>query len=422
MTRPLDRRGFLKAGGVAALSLAGCASLGRARPRVVVIGAGFGGATAARYLRRWAPEIEVVLVEREAAFVSCPVSNLVLAGYRTMADITLGYAGLERAGVRLVRDEATAVDVERRTVHLARGGALVYDRLIVAPGVDFIFEDMPHYRAAMQAGHVLHAWKAGPQTLALRRRLEEMPHGGVFVLSIPLAPYRCPAAPYERACVVASYFQRAKPRAKVLVLDANPDVTSKAPLFKRAWAELYPKLIEYRPSSIAVDVDPRARVVNCELEDVKGDVLNVLPPQRAGDIARRAGLITANDRWCETDWRTMESVVAPRVHVLGDSTLAAAVMPKSASMANQHAKLAASAIAALTEGRAPNPDPKIINTCYSYVSETEAIHVDTVYEWNAHAKTLGLVHGSGGISAERSALEGTYARAWAENIWHDCLG
>jgi sulfide dehydrogenase [flavocytochrome c] flavoprotein chain len=412
----MRRRDFLKLAGAA--SLAGCASTGPSKARVVVVGGGFGGATAAKYIRRWDPAIDVVLVEREPAFVSCPISNLVLGGYAAMADISRDYDSLRRHGVQIVRDEAVAVDTAKKTVKLARGGDLGYERLIVSPGIDFNFGEVQGYGEAMQTGRVLHAWKAGAQTEALRRQLEQMRDGGVYVLAVPLAPYRCPPGPYERASMVAAYFKQAKPRAKVLVLDANPDVTSKAGLFKRAWSDLYPGILEYRGNARAVGVDGSSMTVRLEVEDVRADVLNVVPPHRAGDLAVKAGLITTNNRWCDVDWRTMESKAARDVHVLGDATLSAPAMPKSASMANNHAKIAAAAIVELLNGRAPTP-LKIINTCYSFVAEKEAIRVSSVHEWDGN--TLSPVKGSGGVSAARSEAEGTYAWNWARTIWADSL-
>jgi sulfite dehydrogenase len=414
----MKRRDFLKLAGAA--SLAGCATPVPSKARVVVIGGGFGGATAAKYIRQWDASIDVVLIERDAEFVSCPMSNLVLGGFTGMQDITQSRDGLRRHGVQVVRDEAIAVDAAKKSVRLARGGDISYERLIVSPGIDFLFGDVQGYEAAMQSGRVLHAWKAGEQTVALRRQLEQMRDGGVYVLSIPLAPYRCPPGPYERASMVAAYFKQAKPRSKVLVLDANPDVTSKAGLFKRAWADLYPGILEYRGNSRAVGVDPASMTVKLELDDVKGDVLNVVPPHRAGDLAAKAGLITTNNRWCDVDWRTMESKAVKGVHVLGDATLSAPAMPKSASMANNHAKIAAAAIVELLNGRAPEP-VKIINTCYSFVSEKEAIRVSSVHEWEPNQGTLLAVKGSGGVSAARSDAEGTYAWNWARTIWADSL-
>ena len=415
-----NRRQLLKlAGAAGVLSLAGCAGMGASKARVVVIGGGYGGATAAKYIRMWDPAIEVVMVERAGLFTSCPMSNLVIGGNRSLEEIQRGYDGLRRHGVKVVNDEVTAVDAAKKTVSLARGGALTYDRLVVSPGIDFNFSEIDGYQAAQD--RVLHAWKAGPQTIALRRQLESMRDGGVYLLSIPLAPYRCPPGPYERASQVAHYFKRAKPRSKVLIVDANPDVTSKGPLFKRAWQELYPGMIEYRGNAKVVAVDGRAMAVRTDFDTIRGDVLNVVPPQRAGDIAVKAGLITHNNRWCDVDWRSCESKTIKAVHVLGDATLSAPGMPKSGHMANQQAKVCAAAVVALLNGREPNPQPVMTNTCYSFVSDKEVIHVASVHQWNAGQATVIPVKGAGGVSPARNELEGRYGWAWAQNIWADML-
>jgi sulfite dehydrogenase len=256
----MKRRDFLTA--AAAAPLAGCAASAQGAPRVVIIGGGYGGATAARYLRLWAPRIEVVLVEREAVFTSCPLSNLVLGGSRSIEEVRRSYDGLRRRGVQVVHDEAVAIDAGKRRVRLQRGAELRYDRLVVSPAVDFILDELEGYAASRDT--VLHAWKAGAQTVALRRQLEAMKDGGVYVLSLPVAPYRCPPGPYERACQVAAYFKQAKPRSKVLILDANEDVTSKAGLFKAAWKELYPGMVEYRPNSEVKSVDAKGKTVKTE--------------------------------------------------------------------------------------------------------------------------------------------------------------
>jgi NADPH-dependent 2,4-dienoyl-CoA reductase/sulfur reductase-like enzyme len=422
-----NRRDFLKATAAGAVSaaFAGCASVsetGKPIGRVIVVGGGFGGATAAKYLRLWSQgTVEVFLIERNSEFISCPMSNLVLGGSRGMADITRTYAKLRDYGVHLLRDEVTGVDADKRRIRLRRIQDLPYDRLVVSPGIDFMHEDIQGYDAEAQKT-ILHSWKAGPETVALRKQLEEMRDGGVYVLSIPLAPYRCPPGPYERACMVASYFKQAKPKSKVLVLDANPDVTSKGALFKAAWNDLYKGIVEYRGNAAARRVDARAKTVSTDFDTVRGDVLNVVPPQRAGDIAKSAGLITANNRWCGVDWLSMESLAAKNVHVLGDATLSAPLMPKSGQMANQHAKIAAAAIIELMNGRQPSPAPLITNTCYSYLSAKEAVHVASVHTYDPKDKTLKTVPGSGGLSSQRNEIEGAYAWGWAQNVWIDILG
>jgi sulfide dehydrogenase [flavocytochrome c] flavoprotein subunit len=425
MSLSLHRRTFMLAVGAAGVGvLAGCAvaTLRQPKARVVVVGGGFGGATAAKYVRLWDPNIEVVLVEREPAFVSCPLSNLVLGGHERIENLTTGYDTLARNyGVRVVRDEATAIDPERRELRLARGEPLRYDRLILSPGVEFLYDRVPGLETPQAQQRVLHAWKAGPQTVALRRQLEALPDGGVYVLHIPKTPYRCPPGPYERVAQVASYFKRYKPRAKVLVLDANPDIVSKKGLFLKAWNERYPGIIDYRPNSELVKVDAAGLRIETSFETITADVLNVVPPQQAGRIARQAGLVAPGERWVSVDFRSFESKSVPGVHVLGDATASAPGMPKSGFMANNHGKVAADAVVALLNGRAVNPEPIIANTCYSFVSETDVVHVASVHKWNAEQGTLVPVQGAGGLSTQASGLEGQYARSWARNIWADAL-
>lgn len=424
----MKRRSFLQSStALGLLGLAGCASTSiPSKAQVVVIGGGYGGATAAKYVRLLSEhKVDVVLIEPNTAFVSCPMSNLVIGGSRRVEDITTPYTGLERNhGVRIVRDLATAVDTQRKTVTLARGGSIGYDKLVVSPGIDLQFGAIENLLAANNTGQVLQAWKAGPETVALRRQLEAMPDGGVYAITIPEQPYRCPPGPYERACQVAWYFKNAKPRSKVLVLDANPDVTSKGALFKKVWAEQYPGIVEFRPQHKVLAVDPRAGLIKFEVqEDVKANVLNVLPPMRAGTIAQQAGLSNlANNRWCGVDYQTFESTAAKDVFVIGDAIQIAPAMPKSGHMANSHAKVAAAAIVAQLSGWAVNPAPMLTNTCYSFVDNSNVIHVASVHEYVAAEKTFKAVAGSGGLSPAPNAAEGVYAWNWAQNIWADALG
>ena len=421
-TITVQRRRLLGAGAVlAATTLAGCAGMasGPSSGRVVVVGGGYGGATAARYLKLWGGHIDVTLVERNPEFISCPISNLVLGGYKQMADITQGYGALKAVGVNVLQAEVTAIDVPGKKLRLAGGGELSYDRLVLSPGIDFMPDSIGGLPAALDSGRVLHAWKAGPQTVALRQRIEAMPDGGVFAMFIPKSPYRCPPGPYERACVVASYLKTAKPRAKVLVLDANPEIQSKKGLFEKAFKDLYSANLEYRPNAELKELTPT--LAKLDFEDVKADVLNVIPPQRAGDLARGAGLITVNERWVGVNWLTMEATAAPGIHVLGDATFSAPGMPKSGHMANQHAKVAAAAIIQQLEGKPVNPTPVVMNTCYSFVSGNEAMHVASVHQYDAADKTFKTVPGSGGVSAMASQTEGRYALSWAQNVWADSL-
>ncbi len=423
------RRQFINALGIgSAISttglLWGCATPSNKGPKVVVIGGGYGGATAAKYVRMWSDfGIQVTLVEPSSSFISCPISNLVLGGSKSMSDITTPYDNLsKRHGVTLVRDMVVSIDADKRLVKLASGSELPYDRLILSPGVDFMWENLPGMVAAGAKDKVLHAWKAGAQTVALRKQLEAMPDGGTYALAIPLAPYRCPPGPYERACQVANYFSKAKPKSKVLILDANEDVTSKGPLFKKAWAERYKNIVEYRPKHNLTDVDAATNTLVFEFNDsVKADVLNVIPPMRAGEIAVKTGLATANRRWCEVDFLTFESKAAKNIHILGDSIQIAPAMPKSGHMANQHGKTCAAAVVALLTGAEPNDMPVYNNTCYSFVSDEDAVHVASVHRYDVEKKTMVTVPGSGGVSSAASELEGRYALAWAKNIWADTL-
>ncbi len=425
----LKRRQFIQTASLGSaaglMGLTGCATTGAGSgPKVVVVGGGYGGATAAKYVRMWSDYgIQVTLVEPNSAFVSCPISNLVIGGSKTMADITTPYDNLtKRHGVNVVRDSVTRIDAEKKVVMLAGGGQLPYDRLILSPGIDLMTDALPGMAKPGAADNILHAWKAGPQTLALRQQLQAMPDGGVYAITIPLAPYRCPPGPYERACQVAHYFSKAKPKSKVLILDENDDVTSKGPLFKKAWADRYKGIIEYRSKHKVVDVDAATNTLKFEFnDDVKAQVLNVLPMMRAGNIAVQTGLATANRRWCEVDFLTFESKAAKDIHVLGDSIQVAPLMPKSGHMANQHGKTAAAAVVALLTGKEVNPLPIYNNTCYSFVSDEDVVHVASVHRYDAEKKTMLTVPGSGGVSAAASELEGRYALAWARNIWADTL-
>jgi len=419
----LNRRRLLGAGlTLGGLALTGCATSTGSGPsigRVVIVGGGFGGSTAARYLKMWGGNVDVTLVERSASFVSCPISNLVLGGHKQMADITRGYDGLKALGVKMVQGEVTAIDAAAKKVTLAGGAELAYDRLILSPGVDFMTEGTPGLQAALDSGRVLHSWKAGPQTVALRQQLEAMPDGGVFALSIPKVPYRCPPGPYERACMVASYLKQYKPKSKVLVLDANPEVQSKKALFEKAFKDHYSGILEYRANNELKEVV--GTTAKLEFDDVKADVLNVIPPQRAGDIARSAGLLNMNNRWVGVNWLTMESTAAPGIHVLGDATFSAPAMPKSGHMANQHAKVAAAAIIELLQGKPVNATPVVMNTCYSFVTAKDVVHVASVHQYDEKDKTFKAVPGSGGVSAAANQIEGRYALSWADNIWSDML-
>ena len=430
MSGKFHRRDFLKfvsAAGIAP-ALQGCGAFIRPSspiaPRVVVLGGGFGGATAAKYLKLWGGDnIDVTLVERNRTHVSCPQSNLVLGGSMSINMLISGYEGLARHRIRVINDEVNAIDSERNAVRFTRNDTpLQYDHLIVSPGIDFMFEEIPGMQSAAARRIIVPAWKAGNETVDLRRQLEAMPDGGTCIISIPKQPYRCPPGPYERACQIASYFRAHKARSKLLVLDANEEIVSKKNLFLSAWRDLYPGIVDYLPNQEVREVDIGTLAVKTDFDSFRADVINVIPPQRAGNIAAAAGLITANNRWCGVDWQSMRSLVVPNIHVLGDATLSAPAMPKSASMAYCHAKIAAAAILASVMGEQIDQEAVITNTCYSYVSDSEAMHVNAVYRYDVVKKTFSTVPGSGGLSPARSSAEKNYADAWADNIRADSFG
>jgi len=420
----LNRRDFLKISGAgAAVTLTGCATSGTtatssARPHVVVVGAGFGGATCAKYLRTWGPNIDVTLIEPNEKFVSCPISNWVLAGMKSMDDITHGYDKLSRHGIKMVKDYVTGIDAAKKVVTTKGGASISYDRLVLAPGVEVLTGSVKGYQEAEAAGKVVHAWKAGPQTAHLRKQLEAMPDGGVFVMSVPTAPYRCPPGPYERACLVANYFKKAKPKSKIILLDGNPDVASKKGLFMDAWNTLYPGMIEYRPNNAPAGVNGDKMIVSTEFDDVKADVMNVVPKQRAGEVCGLAG--ARNDstgNWCTVNLATFESTTVPNVHIIGDSVLSN--LPKSGHMATNHAKVCAAAIVELLAGRQPDPIPVVANTCYSATSDTTAGYVANVFRFEAGKGYV--TQPDGGATGKGDDLNFAYAESWAQNIWAETL-
>lgn len=423
MTDHLNRRGFIKAVGAASALLIGNKSYARAtKPpmgRVVVIGGGYAGATAAKYLRMWSlGAIEVTVIEANKQFVSCPLSNLVLGGSKSINDLTFGYNALKaNHGIKWVQDTVTAIDSTAKRVTMLLG-ELSYDRLVVAPGVDFNYDGLPMLASAEAQSQVPHAWKAGWQTVNLRKQLEVMPDGGVFVMTIPKAPYRCPPGPYERVCQVASYFKAYKPNSKIIVLDANAEIISKKGLFAKVFNETYVGIVDYRPDSVVKGVDVATKTITTDFDKIKADVLNVIPPQRAGKIAQIANLTESDYPWCDVSFLTYESKLVPNVHVLGDSV--AAGLPKSAHMATNQAKVCANAIVQLMAGKAPDPAPVFANTCYSYVTDKSAMHVANVYRYDDGKKIMVSAEG-GGVSMSPSEKEGEYAVAWAQNIWADTL-
>ena len=418
------RRAFLS-GGTAAVTIAllPAPALAQAKARIVVLGGGFAGATCARALRRADPRLEVTLVEPNPVFTACPFSNAVIAGLRNIEAQRFGYDAIRNEGIAVVPQQATAVNAQARRVMLRDDSALDYDRLVLAPGIAIRWDALPGYDEAATAV-MPHAWQAGDQTLLLRRQLEAMADGGTVVISAPANPFRCPPGPYERASLIAYYLKKAKPRSKLIILDAK-DNFSKQRLFQNAWQQLYPELIEWVSLSSGgkvVSVDAKTRTLITDFASYKADVANIIPPQRAASVARLAGVADATG-WCPIDPVTLESRLQPNIHVIGDAAIAGA-MPKSAFAANAQAKVCAAVVATLLHGETPSP-PKLINTCYSLVAPDYGISIVGVY--HPAGEQLADVEGAGGVSpidapADFRALEAAYAKAWFSTITAETFG
>ena len=425
MTTILHRRDVLRLGAATAATLAlPSISRAQAKGRVVVVGGGFGGATAARMLRRIAPSIEVTLIDQNDQFITCPFSNTVIGGFNEMFAITHSFDGLRAAGVKTVQAKVEAIDAAGKTVRIAGRDPVPYDRLVLSPGIDFKWGAIQGYDTAA-AEKMPHAWKAGPQTMLLRKQLEEMKDGGVVIMTVPANPYRCPPGPYERASLIAHYLKQAKPKSKLIILDAK-DTFSKQGLFLAAWKERYPGLIEwvkFGDGGQVDSVDPATMTIKTIFDQHKADVANVIPPQRASRLVETAGL-TKNSDWCEVDGHTMESKVAPGIHILGDA-IVAGDMPKSGFSASNQGRVAAYAIAALLDGK-PAPSPSMINTCYSLVAPDYGISVADVFRVTPEG-AIKKVDGAGGVSPadqppEFRSQEADYARSWYTNLTDDIYG
>ncbi len=418
----MTNRRSLLIGGLAA-PLAGCAGRGASpAARVVVIGGGFAGASAAGTLRQLAPEVDVTLIEPNPVYTACPFSNLVIAGERRLDAQQFSYQNLKAAGINLVQQRATDVDPATRQVVLENRQVIAYDKLIMAPGIDFQWT-IPGLSAG-NADRMPHAWRAGAQTVLLRDQLRGMRPGGTFVMSIPEAPYRCPPGPYERASLIAHYLKQHNPKAKVLLLDGK-DQFSKMSLFRAAWTTLYGDMVEWQGAADGarvVEVDAGNRTLHTDFESVSADVASVIPPQRAAAIAERAGVADASG-WCPIEPRTFASMLQDNVHVIGDAAIANA-MPKSAFAANAQAKLCALQVVKAMNGEAPVTS-KLINTCYSLAAPDYGISVAGVY---APGERAWLdVEGAGGVSPLDADItvrraEAGYAEDWFTTITREVFG
>jgi sulfide dehydrogenase [flavocytochrome c] flavoprotein subunit len=398
---------------IAVLGGAGFTAFGaEGKRRVIVIGGGWGGATAAKYLRLADPNIEVTLLEPNKEFISCPFSNLVLSGVETLKNLTLNYDGLRKRGVRIRHQAVTAIEPDKKIVRV-RNESLEYDRLIVSPGIDFQWDQVEGL--AQSKDTVLHAWKAGPQTVQLAKQIQSIQDGGVVVMTVPLAAYRCPPGPYERTCQIAWYLQTKKPKSKLIVLDANKDIVSKAGLFKAIFKD-YPNL-EYRPANKVEKIDVSTKEVTSETGDkIKYDVINLIPPQRAGMIAVEADLVGPDKRWCEVDHVTYESVKHKNIHVIGDATIGLPV-PKSGNVANAMGKISALAVAHMLDDKEP-PVNSPGNTCYSWVNDKEAIAVVNSYK----IENRKVVQIEQKLTPGKSVAVAQNSLGWRSSIWNDMLG
>ncbi len=420
----IGRRGVLAGMSAAAVSsLAAPEAFAQIRTRLVVIGGGFGGATAARRLKALLPGADVTLIEPNATYMACPFSNLVVTGLRDLGAQIFSYAELSKEGVTVARDRAIDVDAVARTVVLEGGATLSYDRLVLSPGVDLRWDALEGYDETT-ARRLPHAWKAGAQTALLRDQLASMENGGLVVMTVPPAPYRCPPGPYERASLIAHYLKTQKPRSKLLILDAK-DNFSKMPLFMEAWAELYPDHLEWRSASEdgrVSAVSAADRTVFTDFESVQGAVVNIIPPQRAGEIAVRAGVADATG-WCPVNAISFESTLQPNIHVIGDASIAAP-MPKSAFAANLQAKICAIAIVRMLSGQTPQPTV-LANTCYSYTGPDAAVSITGVY--TNEDGSLSSVPSAGGLSPLAAtdsvrAAEAAQAEGWFSAVTAEAFG
>ncbi len=420
----ITRRGLLASAAAGAASSLSSPSVAQgAAGRVVVIGGGFGGATCARFLKSLEPRLDVTLVESNPTFTACPFSNEVIVGLRELTEQEFGYDGLLKAGVTLAIQSATAINASARIVSLADGTKLSYDRLVLSPGIDINWSGLPGYTQAA-AERMPHAWKAGAQTLLLRRQLEAMPDGGTVVISAPANPFRCPPGPYERASLIAWYLKTKKPKSKLILLDAK-DAFSKQRLFQNAWKELYPGLLEWVSLSSGGKVnsiDSETMTLVTDFDRIKADVANVIPPQKAGAIAAIAE-VADRSGWCPIDPVSFESKLQPDMHVIGDAAIMGA-MPKSAFAANAQGKACAAAVVRLLAGEKPI-EPRLVNTCYSIVQPDYGISVAGVYR---PEKDLFVdIEGAGGVSpidAPKSAriAEAGYAHGWFKTITRATFG
>jgi len=419
----ITRRTFLRmATTTGALGLIGCAAApsktAKKAARVVVVGGGYGGATAAKYLKLFDPSLDVTLIEKRKTYLSCPGSNEVLAGWRDMDSLRRPLEGLRtHHGIKLIQAKVVEINPQKHMVELKDGTEIPYDRLVLSPGVDMRYDAIEGYDLKASK-FIPHAWRAGKQTTLLLNQLKAMDNGGVVLITAPASPYRCPPGPYERASLIAHYLQQHKPRSKVIILDAKTQFSKQA-LFLKGWQDLYPGMVEWVSAEKEgqIDhVDAKKRIVATEFNNHRADVLNIIPPQKAGWLARKTELAD-HSGWCPVEPHSFESTQIPYIHVIGDSCIATP-MPKSAFSANSQAKICAAAIIDLLNGRKPGP-PSLINHCYSFLAPDYAISVNGVYEYSVKERQLVATAGGDSPMDANRAREAEFAKSWRDNITAD---
>lgn len=392
----------------------------KSSPKVVVIGGGYGGATVSKYIKKWSPNIDVTLVEKNTNYVSCPISNRIFSGKVDLNYLTHNYETLSKKySVKIINDTVNSISPKNKKV-IFNHKSIDYDILVVSPGVEFNYDNIPEFKKNKESVP-LHAWKAGKQTIDLKKQLNDMKDGGVFSIIIPQAPYRCPPGPYERACQVAHYLKNNKPKSKIVIYDANEKIQSKGALFKKYWSDLYPGMIDYYPMMPLRDFNLSTNSLIFDFDEMTHDVVNYIPDQRAPKFIREIAA-KAESNWCEIDFRSYQSIYDDNIYILGDSILPSPKMPKSGHMANSQAKVCASAIVRNLSGKDTNQNPIVNNTCYSFVSDDEVIHVAAVYKYNEEKKLMEVIPESTGVSGKASKIEGIYAEGWAKGIWYDMFG
>jgi sulfide dehydrogenase [flavocytochrome c] flavoprotein subunit len=389
--------------------------------KVVILGAGWGGLSAAKTIKKISPEVEVMIIDSNKKFVSCPMSNWVIGQLKNIDDITFNFDTLKNNyGIQFIHETAINIDPDKKIIITDKQN-IIYDKLILSPGVQLDYSSIENWNEKYREDFPA-AWKAGKETILLSKKIKNLQNGGVVAISIPLGPYRCPPGPYERASLIASYLKKNKKNTKLIILDSNQKIVSKGGLFKEAWEDLYPDIIEYRPNSGVVGVNKSSSTFITDFEDIKCDVANLIPSQKAPDFLKEAGLINKGANWAAVNSYDFSSTIADNIFIIGDSTSQSNVgrVPKSGYVANSMGKVCGLAVVSELFDL-EKVSPSLINTCYSLVSNEEGISVSAVYNYNEEDKKIESIPGASGLSPARSSIIKENAWDWATNIWEDML-